>query len=573
MKTSLPSILWPAAALLFWAETVPAQSPPPLASEIFIDGSRPSGIDFLHRNSGYAQKILPDIMGGGAALLDVDQDGDLDVYLTQARLLGETQEGPPLSDQLYLNVTPPGGKLRFHNATAKAGISATGFGMGVACGDVDNDGYPDLYVTNWGSNQLWMNKGDGTFREATSAAGVDDPRFSTSASFFDYDRDGDLDLFVANYVDMSLENKVDCFADNSAPDYCGPDAYDPVSDRLFRNKGDGTFEDVTSTAGISQAFGAGLGVVTADLNGDGWIDIYVANDGDPNQLWINQKDGTFLDEALLAGVALNATGKAEAGMGVDVSDFDGDGDLDIFVTHLMEESNTLYINRGQGFFEDDTIASGLHLPSLSFTAFGTAFLDYDNDGHPDLLSLNGAVRIDQKLKAQGDSFPLGQPNQLFRNLGDGRFSEVSRQAGAAFQLAEVSRGAALGDVDNDGDVDLLVGNVNGPARLLLNQVGSDRAWIGLRLLGAGERDQLGAQVTLRPAEGAPLVRQSRTDGSYCSCRDARVLAGLGTRKGPVSVEVLWPDGRVESFGGLQINRYHTLRQGSGEGKPSDPAGQ
>ncbi|HSR67769.1 MAG TPA: CRTAC1 family protein [Acidobacteriota bacterium] len=547
--------------LLVLSAAVPGQE---TDGKVFLDATVASGLDFVQRHSGSQIKLLPDIMGGGAAFIDVDQDGDLDIYLTQARLLGEAPD-PALSDQLFLNVSVGGQGPQFKNVTASAGIAATGFGMGVACGDVDNDGYPDLYVTNWGPNQLWMNKGDGTFRLAPAQGGLDDPRFSTSASFFDYDRDGLLDLFVTNYVDMSLENKVDCFADNSAPDYCGPDAYKAVPDRLLRGKGGGEFQDVTSQAGIDSAFGAGLGVVTADFNGDGWIDIYVANDGDPNQLWINQKDGTFRDEALLAGVALNAGGQAEAGMGVDASDFDGDGDPDIFVTHLMEESNTLYVNQGQGFFEDGTIASGLHLPSLPYTAFGTAFLDYDNDGNPDLLSLNGAVRVDQRLLAAGDPFPLGQPNQLFRNTGGGRFEDVSRHAGEAFQLSEVSRGAALGDVDNDGDTDLLVGNVNGPARLLINQVGTRQSWIGLRLLGRGGRDMLGAQVTVRPSQGTPLVRQSRSDGSYCSCRDPRVLVGLGARKGPFKAEILWPDGSRESFGDLASQRYHTLRQGEGQG--------
>jgi hypothetical protein len=431
--------------------------------------------------------------------------------------------------------------------------------MGTAVGDINNDGLPDLYLTNLGSNQMYLNKGDGRFADVTKESGTDDPRWSTSASFFDYDRDGWLDLMLVNYADFSVTNSPNCYAATTARDYCTPRVFRAPGNRLLRNKGNGGFTDVTVRAGVDKEFGHGLGVVTADFNDDDWIDIYVANDGDQNQLWINQKNGTFSNEALLAGAAVNRNGQAEAGMGVDAGDFDGNGTEDIFVTHLMDETNTLYVNLGQTLFEDRTRESGLGVPGRRFTGFGTFFFDYDNDGWLDLFVANGAVQLLPELVRKKDPFPLGQPDQLFRNTGKGSFVEVVDDVGQAFQLLETGRGAAFGDVDNDGDTDVLVTNNNGPARLFVNEVGNRSHWLGLRIVGIDGRDLLGAKLEIVVSKNRALRRRVRTDGSYLSSNDPRVLVGLGTVDRVELVRVRWPDGTLEEFKNLSVDQYNTVK--------------
>src|SRR4030095_15104323 len=364
------------------------------ASPIFTEVADQTGLDFQYYNGMTGELFLPEIMGSGAAFLDFDNDGDLDIFIIQGSVIDPKTSpnntlfpwrgpGAPRA-KLYRNDLTTGKdgsiKFKFTDVTEKSGILTAGYGMGVAVGDINNDGRTDLYVCNLGANQMFLNNGDGTFSDVTGKTRTGDSRWSTSAAFFDYDRDGWLDLIVVNYVDFSVARSPACYAKTSARDYCGPRAFRPVGNSLFRNKGDGTFEDVTAASGVSKDFGRGLGVVAADFNGDGWIDAYVANDGDPNQLWINQKNGTFKNEALLAGVAVNHDGLAEAGMGVDAGDFDANGTEDIFVTHLMEETNTLYVNLGGGFFEDRTREAGLALPAARYTGFGTLWFDYDNDG-------------------------------------------------------------------------------------------------------------------------------------------------------------------------------------------------
>ncbi len=548
-------------------------------SPIFDEVSKQVGLDFQHYNGMTGRYYLPEITGSGAALFDYDRDGDLDIFLVQGTALepgvkpGDTlfpwrAAGMPRG-RLFRNdlVIGKDGRrtLKFVDVTDKSGIVASGYGMGVAAADINNDGWMDLYVCNLGSNQMFLNRGDGTFIDSTQKTNTDDARWSTSAAFFDYDRDGWLDLFVANYVDFSVANNPTCYANSSAKDYCGPKAFHPVPDRLFHNKGDGTFEDATASSGIIKDFGAGLGVVTDDFNGDDWPDIYVANDGDPNQLWINQKNGTFKNQALLGGAALNRDGQAEAGMGVDAGDFDGDGNDDIFLTHLMEETNTLYANLGGGVFEDRTLEAGLGLKTRRYTGFGTAWFDYDNDGWLDLLSANGAVRTLEALLGSGDRYPLGQPNQLFHNTGKGSFIEASAEAGESFQLLEVSRGAAFGDIDNDGDTDVLISNNNGRARLLLNQVGNRNHWLGVRLIGKKfARDMLGARIDLVAASGRVLRRRVRTDGGYLSSQDHRVLFGLGDSNRITAVRVRWPSGKVDEWKNPPVDLYITLTE---EGSP------
>jgi hypothetical protein len=542
-------------ALIFcspWSLTAQPQRGP-----LFKDVAEPSGLKFQHYNGMTGKFYLPEIMGSGAALFDFDNDGDLDVFLVQGNVL-EPNSQPQKTLFPWRGTEPPRGKLfrndlgraglSFTDVTQSSGIVATGYGMGAAVGDINNDGLPDLYLTNLGANQMYLNQGRGKFVDVTKESGTDDSRWSTSASFFDYDRDGWLDLMVVNYADFSVSNNPACFAATTAKDYCTPRVFRAPGNRLFHNKGNGTFEDVTVSAGVDKEFGHGLGIVTADFNNDGWTDIYVANDGDPNQLWTNQKNGSFVNDALLAGCAVNRNGQAEAGMGIDAGDADGNGTEDIFVTHLMEETNTLYVNMGEGLFEDRTRESGLAMPGRRFTGFGTSFFDYDNDGWLDLLIVNGAVQ----------RAPLGQPNQLFRNTGKGSFAEIAAEE---FQSVEVSRGAAFGDVDNDGDTDVLVTNNNGPARLFLNQVGNRNHWIGLRLVGKTGRDMLGTQVGIVIADNNVLWRRVRTDGSYLSAGDARVLAGLGSATRIKAVRVRWPDGTTAEWKDLPVDRYTTLSQG------------
>ncbi|HEX7722591.1 MAG TPA: CRTAC1 family protein [Pyrinomonadaceae bacterium] len=543
---------------------------------IFKEAASEVGLRFQHYNGMTGKFFLPEIMGGGAALFDYDNDGDLDVFIVQGNVL-EPDSKPGNTLFPWRGVDPPRGRLfrndlvvakdgtrtlRFTDVTEKSGILATGYGIGVAVGDINNDGRTDLYITNLGHNQMYLNKGDGTFVDVTKQSGTDDERWSTSASFFDYDRDGWLDLLVLNYAEFSVNKSPTCYAATTAKDYCTPKVFRAPGNRLFHNKGQGEFEDVTVAAGIDKEFGHGLGVVTADFNGDGWTDIYVANDGDPNQLWINQKNGTFKNEALLAGAAFNRDGKAEAGMGVDAGDFDANGTEDIFVTHLMDETNTLFTNLGEALFEDRTREAGLGMPGHRFTGFGTLFFDYDNDGWLDLLIANGAVQLLPELVRKGDPYPLGQPNQLFRNTGQGTFVDTSPQAGEAFQLLEVSRGAAFGDIDNDGDIDVLITNSNGPARLLLNQVGNRNHWLGLRLIDKKtQRDMLGAWVEIIISKGKSLWRRVRTDGSYLSANDPRVVAGLGGAVHLEAVRVRWPDGAVDEWTNPRIDQYITLREG------------
>jgi hypothetical protein len=539
--------------------------------EVFVDIAEKSGLDFVHWNGMTGERYFVEMAGQGGAFLDYDNDGDLDVYLVQGAKLGKKAPLEPFvgtpRDRLFRNdleVSEDGRRtLRFTDVTAASGLQATGYGMGVVAGDYTNDGYVDLYVTNYGANQLWRNRGDGTFEDVTEKSGTGDVLWSTSAAFADLDGDGWLDLYVNNYVDWSVERNPACYATSSRRDYCGPSAFPGLGDRLFRNRGDGTFVDVTSRLLKGYQPGPSLGVVAADLSGDGRLDLYVANDGAANQLWIQQPDGTFLDDALFAGVAVNRGGSPEASMGLDAGDVDGDGDYDLILAHLMGETNTLYLGDGTGLFEDRSVETGLGAPSLGFTSFGAGFLDYDNDGWLDFLIVSGAVRILEDRALAGDPFPLDQTNQLFHN-DQGRFSDVTPTAGASFGLAEVSRGVAFGDVDNDGDTDVLITNCNGRARLLRNTLGQDHPWVGLRLVEGG-RDALGAEARILRQAGPTLLRRVRAGGSYLSGHDPRILVGVG--EAVLEVRVTWSNGEIESWKDIPKKTYTSLAHGTGTKVP------
>jgi hypothetical protein len=559
-----------------------SSDPAALTADWFVERAKETGLDFVHFNGMSGEQYYPEIMGPGLGLFDYDNDGDLDLYVTQGNMLGPGKTlkdavyppKGPLGDRLFRNdlvINADGTRtLRFTDVTTASGIDLTSYGMGVVAGDVDNDGFVDIYRTALSGGVLLHNNGNGTFTDITRKAGVPNPGgWGVSAAFVDYDRDGWLDLYVGNYLLYSVAGDVDCLSVTGQHDYCPPNSYRAQPDHLYHNRGDGTFTDVTAHALLGGADGPALGVSTADFDGDGWIDIYVGNDGQPNQLWINQKNGTFKDTAFLAGAAVNGQGNSEASMGIDAGDYDNDGDEDLFITNWLAQMNTLYVNMGGGVFEDRKAASGLGPPSLAKTGFGTAWFDYDNDSWLDLLAVNGSVSIIEAQARVKDPFPLKMLNQLYHNLGNGRFEDVSARAGQPFTLNDVSRGAAFGDIDNDGDEDVVIGTAAGPVRLLVNNVGNRNHWIGLRLLtasgkGPAVRDALGARVQIIRKSGSPLWRRARSDGSYASANDPRVLAGLGTSTDPVSLRVLWPSGKTEEFGEAPIDRWTTLTEGTGK---------
>jgi hypothetical protein len=535
---------------------------PDARTPFFEDVAARAGLDFVYDNGAGGELYILEVMGAGAALVDYDNDGDLDVFLIQGQPL--VPGAPPSSKthRLYRNEIVPSGTLRFTDVTERSGLGVKAYGMGVAAGDYDNDGDLDLYVTAFGGNMLFRNDGDGTFTEVTAEAGVQDDRWSTSAAFVDYDRDGDLDLFVANYVDFTVAGNKQCFDPAGTPDYCSPNAYRPVGDRLFRNEGNGRFVDATETAGIARADGAGLGVSVGDYNGDGWLDLYVANDATPNQLWLNEHDGTFVDDGPLSGAALNAAGTPEGSMGIASGDYDADGDEDLFVTNIIGETFVLYRNDGAGSFDDVRVQAGLGAPTAPFTGFGVDWFDYDNDSRLDLLITNGAVNIVEALRAE--PLPYRMRDLLFRNVGGGRFEEVTDLAGPALQRLEMGRGAAFGDVDNDGDVDVLITNNDGPVQLLLNQVGNRAPWLQVDLRQP-ERNRfaIGALVSVERRGQPASKRRVRSDGSYLVAQDTRLHFGLGDATGPVTVVVDWPDGASERWAIEKVSQRVTLTRGTG----------
>jgi hypothetical protein len=553
------------AVMLALCAVARGASAPPAAEPLFAERAAEAGLVFNHVNGAAGRYYLPEVMGAGVALFDFDNDGDLDVFLVQG---GALDGSGPATSRLFRNDLAVGAdgrrSLHFTDVTERARVGLRAYGMGVAVGDYDNDGYLDLFVTAFGPETLYHNNGDGTFTDLTGQAGVSDPYWSTSAAFVDYDRDGKLDLFVANYVDFTIAANQLCSDSVGARDYCGPRAYHPVPSRLYRNEGNGRFTNVTEAAGIGKAYGAGLGVATGDYNGDGWIDLYIANDATPNQLWINQHNGTFADEGLLSGSAVNAQGNPEGSMGIASGDVDLDGDEDLFVTNIIAETSVLYINDGRGAFEDARAKWGLARPTAAFTGFGTSFFDYDNDGWPDLFIANGAVNV---IEAQrGQASPYRMKNQLFRNSGARQFEETSAAAGAAFSRAEIGRGAAFGDIDNDGDIDIVVTNNNGPVRLLLNQAGSQNHRLDVRVTEApGNRFGVGAWIGVERAGRPTLWRRVRSDGSYLSASDLRVHFGLGPSPAIDAVVVQWPDGPRERWTSIAADKAVTL--GRGTGKP------
>ncbi len=531
----------------------------------FEDVAAARGIDFRHE-SGHdgARYLLPECVSGGGALFDLEGDGDLDVYLVQGGPVeGDAASRPP--NRLYRN----DGGATFVDVTEGSGAGHRGYGMGVACGDYDDDGDVDLYVTNLGANVLLRNEGGGRFEDVTDAAGVGDARFGASATFVDYDHDGDLDLYVCNYVDWTAEAELICTNWQGSPDYCPPSDYDaPGRDVLYRNDGGGVFTDVSVAAGIAGAPGTGLGVVCGDFTGDGLVDIFVANDGMEDRLWANRGDGTFVDAAPRLGCAYDSGGKVKAGMGVTADDIDGDGDLDLLVCNLGGESDSFFLNEGGAFMADMTAAVGLGAAGRAYTRFGVGWADFDNDGRRDLYEANG--RIERKGHAFA-SDRYAEPNLLLRGVGAAdagasrpgpRFEVVAPGGGVRPPLVATSRAAAFGDIDGDGGVDILVVNRDGPVHLLRNVVPGRGHWLALRVLTAGGRDALGATVIATMGDRR-VTRDVRAGYSYLASSDPRVHLGLGEATRVDDVTVRWVDGTRESFGGFGADRAVSVRRGQG----------
>ena len=527
-------------------------APAPWFEEVAVE----RGLVFNHV-SGYRERhLFPEIVGGGAALFDMDGDGDLDAYLVQSGDLRDPG-GPAGENRLFRNE----GGGRFTDVTQDSGTGDRGYGMGVVAGDYDNDADIDLYVTNVGRNTLLRNDGAGRFLDVTDAAGAGHEGWGTSGAFLDHDNDGDLDLFVTNYVEWSMRTEQTCYNASGAEDYCLPTNYKtPGPDVFLRNEGDGTFTDVTEAAGFSAAFGNGLGVGTGDFDGNGFQDIFVANDTMLNQLWLNQGDGTFVDESLLRGCALDEHGKAKAGMGVAVADIDDDDDEDIVVVNLRGQTDSVFRNV-DGFFEDATGKFGMGQTSRWFTRFGVGLVDLDNDGKLDLFEANG--RVVANLEAMTDDV-FAEPNSVFRGLPDGRFEDVLPQGGTVEPLLETSRAAAFGDVDGDGGIDVLVVNRDGPAHLLRNIVPERGNWARVRVLDVHGRDALGARVGLQVGDRVTR-RVVRSAYSYCASNDAAVHVGLGDATAVDAVEVHWLDGTTETFPAVAAGSAATIRQGQGKG--------
>jgi enediyne biosynthesis protein E4 len=532
-------------------ENAPAQIP----SGYFVPVTD-RGINFKHDPGVDGTYFMPESIGSGAAFLDYDNDGDLDIFLVNC---GEHSKTKLKRSPNRMFRQDPG--FHFTDVEKTTGLSGTGYSMGVAAGDIDNDGDVDLYITNFGPDELYRNNGDGTFTNITAAAGISNPAWATSAAFLDYDRDGYLDIFVANYVFYNPQ--VQCNDRAGRLDYCGPVGFDGSPDVLYHNNGNNTFTDVSVKSGIARVAGKGLGVVVTDFNDDHFPDIFVANDREPNFVWINNGDGTFSEQGLALGCAVNLLGQPEANMGVAIGDVDSDMDFDLYLTHLHGETNTFYRNNGKVGFQDDTAISRLG-GLRSFTGFGTGFFDFDQDGDLDVFVANGRVTRGTLLtKSNRPDYwdYYAEPNLLYENNGKGEFSDVSARCGLLCASIKNSRAATFGDIDNDGDIDVLVSNEGSSAELFRNEVPNKGHWLMVRAIDPKlKRDALGARIIVN-IEGKKIQREVNPFYSYLSSNDIRVHFGLGNSSKIDSIQVLWPDGTSENFDGGAVDRLIVLEKG------------
>ena len=541
---------------LLAASPLPSQTKTQATVVQFVDITERAGISFQHVSSP-EKKYIVESMSGGVALLDYDNDGYLDIYLINSLTAEMVKTNQKTRSALYRNNRDN----TFTDVTDKVGVGDIGWGMGVATGDYDNDGFTDIYVTCLGPNRLLRNTGKGSFTDETQKAGVTDPRWSTGAAFVDYDNDGKLDLFVGNYVDFDVNNLPEFGKGRSCqfkgiPVQCGPRGLKGAGDSLYRNNGDGTFSDVSKKAGVSDPDGYyGMGIICSDFDDDGRVDIFVANDSTPNFLYRNNGDGTFKDIGFPSGTAVNENGSEQGSMGVTLGDYDHDGRLDLFVTNFDDDYNTLYHNDGRGSFTDVSYATKVAAVSLPYVGWGTKFFDYDNDGWVDLLVVNGHVYPQLPT--------YKQRNLMHRNNGDGTFSEVGAQLGAPFAEKRTGRGAGFGDIDNDGDVDVIINNLDGPPQLLRNDGGNANNAVLIKIIGVkSNRDGIGTRISVVSGD-LKQVEEVYSGATYISQNDLRLHFGLEKRTKIDLIEVRWPNGAVETIKDVNANKVLTIKEGQG----------
>ena len=526
-------------------------------SVIFTDATEESGIRFQHEDGRSYKKYFVETLGSGVALFDYDNDNDLDIYLVNGANLDSSDAAPDAMNRLYRN----NGTGRFVDVTEASGVGHHGYGVGVCVGDYDNDGWLDMYVTNFSANVLYRNNGDGTFTDRTADAGVQSLNWSAGCAFADVDADGDLDLYVANYVNFSVETHTPCRV-NGILVYCSPRVYDGVKDVFFRNNGDGTFSENTEDAGFDNLASRGLGVTFGDYDADGDTDLYVANDADANFLYNNDGKGQFREQSQFSGVALSEHGLVENGMGVAFGDYDNDTWLDLAVTNFQHQTNTLYHSDAGEFFTDQTYSSGTGDVSLPYLAWGVNFFDFDHDGFQDIFVANGHIHDNVTLIDSSTTY--AQLNHLFWNNGNGTFTDVTTESGSGMALQHSSRGSAVADIDNDGDLDLVVSNVGERIDILRNDGGNRSGnWINLKLIGTvSNRAAIGTRVILK-AGAYQQIREVQSGSSYLSQNDLRLHFGIGTQE-RVELEIRWQNGTVQRFEDVPVNGFLKIVEGDNQ---------